>query len=109
MARTLPLGAAWPFSSATTPVLPNHFLGVEAAGREDASDVGGSFVLLAAKFRVRMNVAANFDEAGGKLGSNLLDSGGALKSAVEVCPSLIALKDNFLVLVALAIALSDDA
>lgn len=48
---------------------------MEATGREDAGDVGGRFVFLAAEFGVSVEVAANFEQAGGELSGDFLDGG----------------------------------
>ena len=42
---------------------------------KNAGDVSSRFVFLTAEFGVGVNVAANFEETGLKLGSNLLDGG----------------------------------
>ena len=53
----------------------DHFLNLEAVGGEDAGDVGGGFVFLAAEFGVGVDVTADFDEAGLKLGGDFLNGG----------------------------------
>ena len=45
----------------------DHFLYLEAARRENASDIGGGLIFLSAQFGMAMEMATNLDETGREL------------------------------------------